>query len=233
MEMRGTVLPVQQVRDVLAESSNPRDSREGTEIDLLEPCPDEWRGRFALRGGTSARGGLGLLMDLVADGAIWTPNGPSPHRDWQMLIIFPDHYPISQASVLFVDPVPFQTNTCHRDCLPDAARLDPEYHEFVRRGHGSCCYMSRSDWSTDFTTHNLALVVWQLSRLITYSTFRGEGRATLNSKAFDHAMRLRDQGRLPLGPPLPFPIRSVTQLGAAGVLAQEAGDEGEGFEFID
>jgi hypothetical protein len=106
-----------------------------------------------------------------------------------------------------------------------------QFVEAVRAGRdGACCYLRPDQWSP-LTTHDLAVVVWQVSRILSGTRLYGE-RGSLNHHACDHYQRLQEEGRLPLGPALPLPWGNGACDGTRRVPGDgEDGDE-EAIEWI-
>ena len=107
-------------------------------------------------------------------------------------------------------PAPFNPHVIHQGFLPERRGLPAELYTYVdQQGDGHTCYLRGSQWSLDGST--LALVVWQISRIVTLTAFHGES-VSLNTAARDHALRLAEEGRLPLGPALPPPAGGAISL---------------------
>jgi hypothetical protein len=128
----------------------------------------------------------------------------------------------------FLPPaIPFNSHVIHKDHLPEQASLLPELQALIRSGrHGGCCWMASDQWQPTIDM-SLALAVWTVSRILTGDKMHGEA-ASLNRTARDAMLRLREEGKLPLGPALPCPVDGPAA-GAAG--APTPGDDLD-FEWV-
>ena len=164
-----------------------------------------WANRFEILGfGGRPDGALSMLCRLRATGLIWQGE-PGPHDTFTFTVDIPRYYPLSPPGIRFVEPVPFCPHVVHEQFLPAMEHVPPEFQAYLRAGgHGNCCYLRSSQWSSDPATHDLAIVVWQLSRVVTLGKAVGEVQS-LNPRARDHALRLAQADRLPLGKSLPYP----------------------------
>jgi hypothetical protein len=145
-----------------------------------------------------------MTLDDVA-GLLLSGDQPVLHHRWKVLIYLPPHYPYERPEVRFeIGTVPYNPHVLHRDSVIDEESLPREMAQFLdamRRGQeGWTCYAT--SWSP-LATHDLALLVWQLGRILGGHVF-GE-KYSLNNAARDHYLRMAAEGRLPLGPPLPLP----------------------------
>ena len=203
------VVPVHRVVERLCESPNVCDQRKSRDVGRLQALADgPWSDRVVLVGIDCGRQwSLDLVVQLDVAGLAWRGRA-EPHRPWTMLVAVPHNYPMAMPAVRFVGGVvPYCPHVIHREFLPDEARLPVELRQFVeavRAGRdGACCYLRGAQWSP-LTTHDLAMVVWQVGRILTGTRLFGE-QGSLNNHARDHYQRLQDEGRLPLGPGLPAP----------------------------
>jgi hypothetical protein len=133
------------------------------------------------------------------------------HADWDLQIYVPMHYPYSKPEVKFQgSAIPFNPHVLHKESCIDEELLPPELLEFLeamRNGQqGWMCYSAA--WSP-LATHDLTLLLWQVSRILGGRVF-GE-KYSLNNLARDYFLRLGQEGRLPLGPPLPLFCACETQ----------------------
>ena len=206
---RPSVLPLDRVVGSLGQSPNVCDHRKSRDIRKLEELAQGlWSGRLLLGGADCGRKwGLDLVMQLDVASLVWRGRA-EPHHRWTMILGVPHTYPMAQPEVQFVGgPTPYCSHVIHREFLPDEKGLPLELRQFVesvRAGRdGACCYLRPDQWSP-LTTHDLALVIWQVSRILTGTRLFGE-RGSLNHHACDHYQRLQEEGRLPLGPALPVP----------------------------
>ena len=170
------------------------------------------------------------ICGLRVAGEVWSPveSRPVPCREWVLGLAIPHRYPLSGPGVLFLPPaVPFNSHVVHAS-FPAATDLSAELQEFMRNGHGHCCYLRKAEWSRDAATHTLAAVVWQVSRILTLSKIYAEANS-LNRAARDHALRLTAAGQTPLGPALPCPYQAPPGVGTSGAGAAAGvllGDDG-------
>jgi hypothetical protein len=115
----------------------------------------------------------------------------------------PHSYPLSVPAVRFTGAVPHCPHIVHASFLSNTAGMPSELQQFLRLGHGYCCYIRAAQWSSDIS-YCLALVIWQVSRILVLDKVFGEA-VSLNASARDCALRLREEGKTPLGLPLPHP----------------------------
>jgi hypothetical protein len=203
------------------DSDNPSDRRKGRDLGQLAVLDrGVWSDRFALLGARpGSRRSLDVLVAVRAAGLIW--NGAVEDCDtFQFLLGIANNYPMAAPAVVFANgPMPYHPNVLHRDFRPDVRGLPAELQQLVNDERaGACCYSMQADWTPDLD-RSLATVVRHVSRLLVGAKLRGEEYA-LNTHARDHYLKLKDQGRLPLGPALPLP--DVT-----GNLSALAGSEDE------
>jgi hypothetical protein len=186
-------------------SPNACDQRKGADLDhLAAQARHGWDRRFAIEGfAAAARLSLTALCRLHVHGLASLNGRVGPQECFRFALAIPHRYPLSLPVVKFVGDIPYSPHVVHRDFMPESAGLPPELQEYLRMGEGYCCYLRSSQWSIDLSS-NLALVVWQVSRLLTLDKVFGE-MGSLNPSARDYALRLRDEGKTPLGPSLPYP----------------------------
>jgi len=209
----------------LIASSNVCDNRKGSDLnELLVLSRERWRNRCrVVQLGSTPEGGLAIVCQLQVAGLTWS-DGQAVRRDaFRCTIGIANTYPMSMPDVRFLDPVPWCGHVVHRDSLPEASGLPPQLQDYLRQGHGRCCYLRSSQWTPAKGT--LVIVLWQVSRLIAFGKGWAEA-ASLNPAARDHALRLaRQPGRLPLGKPLPCPrivdSQSVRVAPADGTLTND------------
>jgi hypothetical protein len=233
---RPRVVPLGRVIDRLRESPNVSDQRKARDIGKLEKLAQgPWSGRLVLIGADCGRRwSLELVMQLDAASLVWRGR-PEPHHQWTLLLGVPHNYPMVQPDVQFVGNLPpYCSHVIHRQFLPDETGLPLELRQFVeavRAGRdGACCYLRADQWSP-LTTHDLAMVIWQVSRILTGARLFGE-RGSLNNHARDYYQRLQEEGRLPLGPALPVPWDGAGEApGRPDVAVGSEGDE-EAIEWI-
>lgn len=201
---RNQVADVQGIIDQLLRSENVCDERKGSDLkQLVQLMEGRWAGRFnILRTAGTLERSLLIVCRLGVSGLIWAGNRPIPNDDFVCTAAIPNYYPLSQPDVRFIGKIPWCCHVVHKDFLPNTTELPADLHEYLRQGDGNCCYMRSSQWSPSAT---LALVFWQVSRLLTFGKSQGEA-GSLNPAARDHMLRLTRQGdQLPLGDPLPYP----------------------------
>ena len=234
------IVPVHRVIDRLCKSPNVCDQRKSRDIGKLQALAEgPWSGRVALLGVDCGRQwSLDLVLQLDVAGLVWRGR-PEPHRKWTVLVAVPHNYPMAMPGARFVGGVvPYCSHVIHREFLPDEGGLPAELRQFVeavRAGRdGACCYLRNAQWSP-LTTHDLAMVVWQVGRILTGTRLFGE-QGSLNNHARDYYQRLQEEGQLPLGPGLPTPWASSAdgQSGPDGPdLTGELDDEGDAIKWTD
>lgn len=184
------------------------DQRKALDLqNLLALGAGRWKGRFAVvQFAGMADQALGVVCSLKVPGLVWSGGAPAPWDTWLFVLVIPHNYPLSPPSVQFLDrTLPWCSHVVHRDFLPEApADLPPEFQALIREGSGHTCLLRRGDWSPAAASHNCAVVVWLLSRVISLNKTHAEA-ASLNKAARDYTLRLEREGRLPLGEPLPYP----------------------------
>lgn len=210
-------------------SPNLIDQRKGRDLEELAALGrGAWKDRFqVLRCGSGPERSLIVVAAVLARGLVWEGNRPRPHDAFVLALIVPHTYPLSPVEVRFLDggaagagvTVPFNPHVVHRDHPPDMTGLPPDLQAHLRDGHGACCYVRHSQWSAD-ASNSLAAVVWQVSRVLTGLVF-GEAHS-LNPSARDVMLRMGAEGRLPLGPALPYP-HAGSELPAAAEASAAAG----------
>jgi len=207
------ILPLDQVVARLGASPNVCDQRKARDIHMLNTLAEgHWSGRLAPLGADCGRQrSLDVAVQLDVPGLVWRGQ-PEPHRSWTMVVAVPHNYPMVQPEVRFAGVIPYCSHVIHREFLPDEAGLPLELRQFieaVRAGRdGACCYLRHAQWSP-LTTHDLAVVIWQVSRILSGARLFGE-QGSLNNHARDYYQRLDGEGRLPLGPALPVPSNGAT-----------------------
>ena len=75
-------------------------------------------------------------------------------------------------------------------------------------------------------------MIWQVTRLITGAAFFGE-QGALNRHAVGHYLRLSEAGRLPLGPPLPFPFEGPGNAAPPAGSGFDPAEQGADVEWSD
>jgi len=193
------------IRQLLA-SDSVCDLRKGNDLARLHTLSQgPWAGRFAFLGfGGNPDGSFTMLCRVHTTGLVWQGEA-LPHDVFTFAAVISRYYPLSLPRIKFADPVPYCPHVVHKEFLPPMAHVPTEFQEYVRKGgHGNCCYLRASQWSSDSATHNLAVVAWQVSRVLTLGKAFGEAQS-LNPAARDHARRLAEDHRLPLGDSLPYP----------------------------
>jgi len=190
----------------LMESDNPSDRRKGRDLMQLVALEEgAWSQRMALLGARPGyRRSLDVLVAIRAAGLIWV-GSPEDCDTFQMMLGISNNYPMAAPAVMFVSgPTPYHPNVLHRDFRPDTRGLPAELQQLVNdEREGACCYAMASEWTPDLD-HSLATVVRHVSRLLVGAKLRGEEYA-LNTHARDHYLKLKQEGRLSLGPALPLP----------------------------
>ena len=207
-----------QVVAALSRSQNVSDIRKARDLEVLdEVARTLWSGRCIVRGvgaGEQAALCLAVTLNDVA-GLVLCGDQPVLQHRWDLLVYLPAHYPYARPDVRFeAGTVPFNPHVLHRDSIIDEETLPREMVQFLeamRRGQeGWMCYAA--SWSP-LATHDLALLVWQVGRILGGRVL-GE-KYSLNNSARDYYLRLAGEGRLPLGPPLPLPCTFAGQDAAA------------------
>ncbi|MBN2564803.1 MAG: hypothetical protein JXB46_03750 [Candidatus Eisenbacteria bacterium] len=192
----------------LKASPNVCDQRKGRDVEaLMALAQGKWSSRFSLvRAFPGPQRSLTLLCELVISGLVWR-NQPEPHSDWLIALGLPWNYPLAMPGAGFLRDVPYNPHVSHRAFALEPRGLSAELHRYVeelRSGRdGGICFVRASQWTAD-STRDLALLIWQISRILSGNVLYGEA-AALNHSARDHYLRLKQEGKLPLGPSLPFP----------------------------
>lgn len=218
-------------------SGDPKQQRVATEIANLHALSrGSWRGRVEIvdfAGGEDRS--LIMVTRLWAAGSVWR-DGTVEVRDadWLLAVGLSPTFPLVMPTVQFLRPLPFNPHVVDRQFLPEPARLSSELQQWLRsEGHGGqMCYLASSQWSPDIETHNLTLVFWQASRVLTLARVHGES-VSLNQPARDWCLRMRDEGRLPLGPALPIPIEVGERLVLPDREDRAFGEQGEDIEWLE
>jgi hypothetical protein len=216
---------------VLTMSANVCDRRKVRDLRGLEAfCRGPWRDRFEIvKAGSMPDRSLGMVCALRANGLVWANGAPQAHDIFAFVLGLPPNYPVAIPSVRFLDPVPWSPHVVHADFLPPLNGLPAEFQEYVRQGHGHCCYLRTFQWTPDAATHTLATVAWQISRILTLSKSWAEVNS-LNLVARDHALRLAREGAVPLGAPLPCPTAPPDAAAADDEDGEDPDVEWEGSE---
>ncbi len=223
---------IEKIIERLLASENVCDNRKGNDLnELLILSHKRWRDMFhILRVGSTPEGALAVVCRLQATGLIWSGGQAVRHDSFHCVVGITNSYPLSMPSVQFLEPVPWCGHVVHKDFLPEVSTLSAQWHEYLRQGHGRCCYLRSSQWSP--ATGTLAIVLWQVSRLVTLSKEWAES-VSLNPAARDYALRLiREDGRLPLGESLPYPHDIVSEI-AQSNFAAEGLLEGDDIDWSD
>lgn len=233
----------------LMASPNVCDQRKGRDLARLQQLSTGvWRGSFTLQAAAplGEHRVIALAGRLGVQSLAWNGQEPYPHDRWTVLIGLEHHYPLAMPQVRFVgEPIPYNPHVMHRDHVPDEATIPAELRHFLvqlREGYdGGCCYMASAQWETS-PEFDLAMVLWQVSRILTGVRIHGE-QAALNNHARDSYLRLADQGRLPLGPALPVPSAATVApaeqqadpVEEDGIMEWQAhdGEESEDIEWIE
>lgn len=218
----------------LASSRNLCDLRKARDLEaLVRHSQGPWAGRFAILHALAQPDRmLVLITRLQAKGLVWAGK-PQMHDLWTLAIGMKHNYPLSLPVASFTGVVPYNPHVAHGAFVPDERGLPADLQHYIRAlrmGYdGGCCFVRTSQWSPA-TTHDLALAVWQISRLLTGAHFFGE-RAALNTHACSHYLALAEQGLLPLGPALPPP--EAPEAGAAVRLRASAHAKDEEDEDVE
>jgi len=196
---------IQKIVKQLLASENVCDQRKGRDLQqLLQLSQGSWRSRFEVLGArTTTDRSLVILCRLQVVGLIWSGDKPVSNNTFICALGIPNNYPLSKPWVKFLGQIPWCCHVVHRDFVPDSKGLPANLQEYLRQGAGNCCYTRTSQWTPSVT---LAIVIWQVSRLLTFSKVWGEA-GSLNLAARDYALRTAKEGkiRLPLGEPLAYP----------------------------
>jgi len=217
----------------LTASENVCDNRRGADLqELLTLSRGPWRERFEiLRFASMEEGALAVVCRLSVTGLVCRDGQPVRHGAFVCALGIPNSYPLAPPTVQFLGTIPWCGHVVHKDFLPEVSQLPPFLQEYLRQGHGRCCYVRSSQWRADVGT--LAIALWQVSRLVSFDKTRGEV-ASLNPMARDYARRLaEDGGSVPLGPPLPYPrVDDLEQVGATAVAETPRTVEGDDVEWL-
>ncbi len=198
---------IAQIVQRLLPSKNVCDMRKARDLELLQQAAEEpWSGRCIVDGiGAGERGAIFIAMHLQnVAGLILRDGQPLLQENWDLHIGVHAHYPYSKPEVKFqASTIPFNPHVLHKESHIDEESLPRELLEFledIRKGQeGFMCYSA--NWPP-LATHDLTLLVWQISRILGGRVF-GE-KYSLNDEGRDYYLRLGREGRLPLGPPLPL-----------------------------
>ena len=208
-------LQMMAVAGALSRSESSVDRRKGNDLgQVVELTDGVWSDRLSLLDvGPGPRRTLVVSVRLDVTGLIWQGDA-QPHRGFDVALAIPNNYPLAAPLVVVNNPTPFSMNVLHGDFVPNPQGLPGELQQILRDGHdGFCCYSLASEWCADLD-HNLALVLWQVSRILVGAKIHGEQYA-LNRQARDRYLQLRQDGLLPLGPALPTPV-SLAAVAAGG-----------------
>jgi hypothetical protein len=207
--------------------------RQGRDLEhLLEMIAGPWSKRLRLND-VRVTGDNGLYFMLRLDdvrGLVCENGNICPLSSWKLGIKKPRSYPHHGVSAWLSGPEgekAFNPHALHPEQLISELDLTTTGQRAFAsalqgREQGRMCFLDR--WTPDWHTHNLVVVVWQLSRCITGTSFHPEQFA-LNNVARDYYLRLKQKGELPLGSPLshPWPFDNENHVGAV---------EEADFEFI-
>ena len=224
-------MTVESVIQRLVASPNVCDQRKGRDIGMLQELGQRaWAGRLAPMGIHPGPGGRSFFVvgRLRTAGLAWRNGEPQQNSIWTMALEVQASYPLVMPGCVFVGQEnPYNPHVTHRSFIPDAAGLPPvlqQYLRTLREGgrDGVCCYARSTEWKSD-ASHHLALIVWQCSRILCGARLWGE-RGSLNNDARDYYLRLGREGKLPLGPALPYEnVFGDRPAGPAGLNAGPAG----------
>lgn len=194
-----------QIMRRLLQAENPCDQRKGRDLGiLLRLLAERWRQQVCILGAYPGDdGSLGLVFCLQVKGLVWGNDIPVVRDTFEFVLGIPRNYPLILPSVQFVGLIPYNPHVVHPEFIPSTVGLPTELQVYARQGAGCCCFLRHTQWHTDLS-HNLALVLWQVSRILTLNKVFGEARS-LNQAARDYVIHLQREDRLPLGPPLPLP----------------------------
>jgi len=224
-EMTLQLAPDDVVQRLLA-SANVCDQRKGRDLaQLLDLSRGPWAGRFQVLGFRPGPDrSLGVVCLMRANGLLRSGAQPEPLDTWFFVLAVPHSYPLAAPVARFIRAIPYCGHVVHPRFLPDLTRLPAELQEHLREGAGHVCWVRSGQWTAD-ASNSLAVAVWHVSRLITFAKSHGEA-GSVNPSARDYALREAEAGRLPLGPPLPYPLENGAP-GAADCTAatDEAGDD--------
>jgi hypothetical protein len=182
----------------------------------------------------SANLSLTAICRLHARGLVSLDRRICPQEQFRFALAIPHRYPLSLPVVKFVGDIPYSPHVVHRSFMPESAGIPPELQEYLRLGEGYCCYLRSSQWSIALSS-NLAVIVWQISRLLTLDKLFGE-MGSLNPSARDYAIRLQDEGQTPLGPPLPYPSERESMAlcePSSPACRHDADESGEAIVWVD
>jgi hypothetical protein len=174
--------PGPEIEDVIGRllaSTNACDNRKGIDLrELLTLSRGRWRNRLEiLQLGSTPERALVTVCRLQLAGLGWSDGQPTRQDSFVCAVSIPSCYPLSLPGAQFLGAIPWCGHVVHKDFLPEESRLPSHLQEYLRLGHGKCCYMRSSQWMPDACT--LAIVLWQVSRLVTLEKSYGEP-ASLN-----------------------------------------------------
>lgn len=224
---------IQKIVQQLLASENVCDQRKGRDLQqLLQLSHGLWRSRFEILGvRTTSDRSLVILCRLQVVGLIWSGDNPVKYNTFICAVGIPNNYPLSKPWIKFLGQIPWCCHVVHQDFVPDTKGLPANLQEYLRQGAGNCCYTRTSQWTPSLT---LAVVIWQVSRLLTFSKVWGEA-GSLNLAARDYALRSAKEGKiqLPLGEPLTYPHDEHPFDGEEAFLngATQDGETGEDIEW--
>ena len=228
------IFPLGQVAAELAATGNACDERKARDLlRLAELSAGAWSGRLLVEGLSAGPGrSLDLSCQLKSPGLAWQGE-PRPHDAWTLSLSLPHHYPLAQPEVRFVGAVPYNPHVVHRDFVPEDREVPAEFRAFVsacRSGYdGGCCYLRGSQWSSALS-FDLALVLWQTSRILCGGCLYAE-RGALNLHGRDYYLRLAGEGGLPLGEPLPGGGNVLASTVTLAELNASVDDDGEAIRW--
>jgi len=215
----------EQVINRLLNSKNPCDQRKGHDLGsvlgLSKAC---WHRQFCILGFCpGADGSLGVICCLQVRGLVWGNEIPVMRDTFEFVLGVPQNYPLILPTVQFVRLIPYNPHIVHPSFMPNTVGLPAELQEYARQGAGYCCFLRHTQWSMDLSC-NLALVIWQVSRILSLNKVFGEA-GSLNKAARDYVIQLQKTGGLPLGPALPLPDGSVGQNVSDSEVSDEQQDD--------
>jgi hypothetical protein len=225
------LIPMDPVIRRLMESKNVCDQRKARDLRVLQELSrGAWAGRLAPLGVVvrPESGSFVVIVRLAANGLVWRDGAPQPNSVWALALEVPTNYPMAMPGCAFAGEIAYNPHVTHRDFVPDPAGLPAALQQFVRMlrdggRDGVCCYARHSEWRPDLE-HDLARIILQVSRILTGAHVWGE-HGSLNNHARDYYLRLGTEGKLPLGPALPFETASAPQDSKEIVLDEPAEEE--------
>ncbi len=224
----GQLMTIETVIERCRGSKNVCDIRKAHDLEhVRELATGLWKDRLIVEGlfGTPDLS-LAIICRLRVMGLIWNAGRAVPRDSFRLLLLMPHNYPLSIPRVQFVTEIPFCPHVVHASFLPPVAGLPADLQTYLRMGQGQCCFVRAGQWSRDPDCDS-ATVLWQVSRILCLDVMFGE-KGSLNASARETAIRMRDEGKTPLGLPLPLPGRS--EVAGQGVLP--VGNSGENSDAI-